>query len=90
MQAIVTRYLGPTDTRGSRIKATADAGSVTIPYPHELSGEAVHRAAAEALLVKLGWDTAHGYRPFRLVGGGLPQASRDSYAFVIVPTEPAD
>ena len=84
MQAIVTRYLGPTDYRGARIKAACDADSITINYPHELSGEDVHRAAAEALLVKLGWDTAHGYKPFRLVGGALPQISRDSYAFVLV------
>ena len=84
MQAIVTRYLGPTDYRGARIKATADAGSVTISYPYELSGEACHRAAADALLVKLGWNVENGYRPFRLVGGGLPQSSRDAYAFVMV------
>ena len=84
MQAIVTRYLGPTNYRGSRIKATADAGSITISYPHELSGEDVHRAAAEALRAKLGWDTDHGYRPMRLVGGGLPDSMRDSYAFVLV------
>lgn len=27
MQAIETKYLGPTNTRGSRIKASAQAGS---------------------------------------------------------------
>jgi hypothetical protein len=84
MQAIVTRYLGPTDYRGSRIKATCDAGSITIPYPHELSGEDVHRKAAEALVDRLGWNEAGGYRPMRLVGGGLPDSMRDSYAFVLV------
>ncbi len=83
MQAIVTRYLGATNYRGARIKATADAGSVTISYPYELSGEDVHRAAADVLLVKLGWDVEHGYKPFEIIGGALPQSSRDSYVFVI-------
>lgn len=55
MQAIQTRYLGPTNTRGSRIKATCAAGSITISYPYDLSGQAVHRRAAEALVSKLGW-----------------------------------
>lgn len=29
-QAIVTKFLGPTNYRGSRVKATCQAGSVTI------------------------------------------------------------
>lgn len=57
MQAIITKYHGPTNTRGSRITAKCDAGSVTIPYPYELSGEDVHRKAAETLRDKLGWNT---------------------------------
>lgn len=50
MQAIQTKYLPPTNHRGSRIKATCERGSITIPYPHELSGDEVHREAARALL----------------------------------------
>ena len=76
MQAILTKYIGPTNTRGSRIKATCDAGSIYIPYPHELSGQAVYREAAEALVKKLGWDSPY-YGP--LLGGGL---SDGSYVFV--------
>lgn len=70
MQAIQTKYFGPTNTKGARIKATCAAGSLTIPYPHELSGQAVHRKAAEALVAKLGW-TDHG----TLLGGQLPDHS---------------
>ena len=74
MKAITTRYLGPTNFRGSRIKATDDDGnSVTIPYPYELSGEDVHRAAADALCVKMGWTG-------KLVGGSI----KTGYAFVFV------
>lgn len=70
MQAIHTKYLGPTNSRGARIKATCAAGSVTVDYPHELSGQACHRAAADVLCAKLGW-TDHG----PLLGGCLPDGS---------------
>lgn len=52
MQAIITKYLPATNTRGSRIKASCERGSTTIDYPHELSGDAVHIAAADALVAK--------------------------------------
>jgi hypothetical protein len=72
MQAIKTVYLGPTDSRGSRIKATCEGGSVTVPYPHELNqGADAHSVAALALGRKLGW---HG----RLAAVAL----RDCYVFV--------
>ena len=74
MQAIHTKYLPATNTRGSRIKATSAAGSVTIPYPHELSGQAVHRAAADALVAKMGW-TYYG----SMLGGCLADGS---YCFI--------
>jgi hypothetical protein len=77
MQAIITKYLGATDTKGSRIKATCDAGSISIPYPHELSGEEVHVKAAMALVRKLGWDKdAYG----DWACGGLPNQA--GYVFV--------
>jgi hypothetical protein len=76
MKAIQTRYYGPTNTRGSRIRAWAEGvGAVSIPYPHELSGEDAHRAAAEKLAAKYGWTNM-------LVGGGLPNGD---YAFCMVP-----
>ena len=76
MQAINTKYIGPTNSRGSRIKATCAAGSITISYPYELSGQAANRKAAEALVSKLGWvDTYYG----GLLGG---QLANGDYAFV--------
>lgn len=74
MQAIRTKYIGPTDTKGARIKATAQAGSVTIPYPHEMSGMHCHAAAAAALIDKL--DFPRG----EYDGGQLPDGS---YCFVL-------
>lgn len=57
-KAIETKYLPCTNTKGSRIKAYCEAGSVTIPYPHELSGADVHAEAAKKLILKLGWTGA--------------------------------
>ena len=75
MQAITTKYVSATNTRGSRIKASCQAGSISIPYPSELTGQACHRAAAEVLAQKMGW-TGPDYGP--LLGGGI----KDGYVFV--------
>jgi len=50
MQAIQSKYLPATDHKGSRIKASCERGSITIPYPHELSGDSCHRLAVRKLL----------------------------------------
>jgi hypothetical protein len=76
MKAIRTKYHGPTNFKGSRISASDEDGNrVSIPYPHELSGEAVHRKAADALCIKMHWTG-------EMIGGAL----KDGYAFVWVPS----
>lgn len=74
MQAIRTVYLSATERSGARVKATAAAGSVTLPYDHSLRHdlEANHRLAAEALVTKMGWN-ADGYG--NLISGCLPDGS---------------
>lgn len=58
MQAITTKYLRPTNTKGSRIVASyGDGYRTTISYPHNLDAAAAHRRAAEALLHKMNWQT---------------------------------
>lgn len=72
MKAIVTKYHGPTNARGARISASdTDRNRISIPYPHELSGEDVYRKAAQALCLKMKWPTS-------LIGGG----TKDGYIFV--------
>ena len=74
MKAIVTKYHGPTNFKGARITASDEDGNrVTISYPHELSGEDVHRKAAIALCDKMKWTG-------ELVGGSLKRG----YVFVFV------
>lgn len=66
MQAIKTQYFGATNTKGARIKATCDAGSVTVPWDYACSVATNHYFAARELQNKLGWDD---YGP--LAGGSL-------------------
>lgn len=56
MQAIRTKYLPPTNVRGSRVKAMAHAGSITIGWDCSLNTDDNHWAAAEALIKKMKWD----------------------------------
>lgn len=65
MQAIITKYLGATNHKGSRLKAKCEAGSITVSYDHALNGPENHRAAAVALAEKLEWSGD-------LVSGCLP------------------
>lgn len=58
MMAISTKYFGPTDHRGSRIKASCGAGSLVIPWDHSLDVEENHTKAAHSLISKLGWGPA--------------------------------
>ncbi len=66
MQTIETKYLGTTDTKGSRFKATLSGmyrpGSVTVGYDYSLNTEENHWAAAKALITAMEWEftTWHG------------------------------
>jgi hypothetical protein len=56
MQIITTKYLGPTDTKGSRIKASGGGKSVTIYYDYGVTDEELHASAVAALNKKLNWS----------------------------------
>jgi hypothetical protein len=61
MKAIQIKYLGPTDTMGSRWKAWVEYfGGHTVPYDHALNFEANARLAAQGLIDKheLNWRIA--------------------------------
>jgi hypothetical protein len=68
-QAIITKYHGPTDTKGSRISAEAAAGKIYMPYQHEFDIDKNHEAAAVILIKKFHWEpharggVAHGVLP---------------------------
>ncbi len=58
MQTITTKYLGPTNHRGSRYKATHTGNytSVTLDADYSMTAEANHVEAALALAEKLEWE----------------------------------
>lgn len=79
-QAIVTKYIGPTNTRGSRVKATASAGSVTLQWDCSLNADDNHMVAAETLAAKFKWKGAW-------FGGGMPNGKGNVYVCVNAPTD---
>lgn len=79
MQAIVTKYLGPTNTKGGRIKARCDAGSLTIGFHDGDGREDPHDRAARLLAEKLGW-TSDLYG--QLAVGELPDGTGNAYVFI--------
>jgi hypothetical protein len=78
-QAIQTKFLGPTNTRGARVKATADAGSVIVSWDHAIGIYENHKAAAVALARRFGW-------PEDIDGGSLPGSG---FAFICRREPPA-
>jgi len=77
-QGISTRYLGPTNSRGSRIKAIARKASSwgkemshTRSYSYE-GTDKEHTLAAKELATKLGWSGLW-------VGGGKPEEDGNQY-----------
>lgn len=74
-QALITKYLGPTNSRGSRVKASCEAISITVSWDHALSAPANHEKAAQALVEKC---KLQGGSPW--VGSALPDGR--GYAFV--------
>jgi len=56
MQTIITKYLGPTDTLGSRISATSTSGQrIVVSRDYSLTTDHNHAKAAIALCRKLDW-----------------------------------
>ena len=54
MQAIQTKFLSPTNTKGARIKAFCAAGSLIHDF--EYGDDCQDRIAALKLIQKLAWD----------------------------------
>ena len=89
MQAIITTYLCPTNTKGTRYKASCEAGSVTISADNALSIDQNHGAACQALKDKLSERnaTAYGTKPEndvwqrKTVCGSFDGAKRMAHVF---------
>jgi hypothetical protein len=79
-QAITTKYMGPTNHKGARIKAECRAKSMLVPWDHALGVDENCERAALRLVRALGWDengaivsagTLKDGRHVYLMGGAL-------------------
>jgi len=61
MQAITTKYYGPGNARGSRLKAECDRGSLTVAWDYSQGVDENHARAAKALLDKFAAEDAKAY-----------------------------
>jgi len=73
MQSITTKYVGPSNTRGARIKATSASGiSAVVPFDYGMATEVeAHGLAVQALAKRLGWS-----------GTMIAGSTKDGYVFV--------
>lgn len=78
MQAIITKYHGPTATKAGRISAKCHSGKVMVEYDHASSDQ--HRDAAEALVNRMGWQ--HLTKRYTLASGQSPDGSGECFVFV--------
>jgi len=82
-QAILTKYLAPTNSRGARIKASCERGNITVSYPYEMRNSDSHVFAAKKLVEKFcKQDEAEGFFPdgnnpwaFPFASGQLPDGN---------------
>lgn len=80
MVAIHTKFIGPTNTRGSRYKAytTRDRKTVTVNAAYNLGLEENHNAAAIAYCKMMGWSG-------KLISGGTDEGN----VYVFLPMDVA-
>jgi hypothetical protein len=79
MQAIETKFFGPTNFKSARIRARCQARTIFVAWDHALGIEGNHDAAAKTLAEKLGW---HG----DWHGGGNSSGSGNIYVVASDPT----
>lgn len=60
-QAITTKFVCPTNTKGARIKASCERGSITIEWDYDLNVEENHAAAKKALVEKFAKEDEKQY-----------------------------
>jgi hypothetical protein len=75
MQAITTKYIGPTNFKGSRVKAACQAKSITLSWDDSLNASDNHTLAARTLAEQMGWDG-------QWYGGGCPDGRHDCFVLV--------
>ena len=85
MQTITTKFIGPTNTKGSRIMVKSWLKNKSFGWDHALNSEANHKAAAQQLVDVLNADrVSKGYGDFQwtiIAAGSMPDGK--GYACII-------
>lgn len=69
MQSIQTKFIGPTNTKGSRVRATCWLGGVTLGWNHALNQKENHLEALQAMCDKMN-DSREGDLKWGIVATG--------------------
>lgn len=81
-RALITKYVGPTDKRASRIKVTGGISSAMYPFDAAISVEENHAVATGHYLYEMNkMRGGDGQEWFIVAGGSMP--NEDGYAFII-------
>lgn len=86
---IETKFLGPTDYKGSRVSAVCKRDSdkayrATIDWSHALDSSGNHQAAAEAVMAKMAADLDYeGCEPYRIVARGYGGSNDAAFYWLI-------
>lgn len=78
-QTVITKYIGPTNSRPSRVKATCWRKSVTVSWDDHLGSEENHKEACAELIKALEADSDYNWAI--VAHGSLPDDS--GRAFII-------
>lgn len=81
-EALITKYIGPTGKRGSRIRVIGGINSAMYPFDASLSVEENHAVSAGHYLYEMNKQRGNDGREWEIIAGGsMPDC--DGYAFII-------
>lgn len=80
-QALITKFVGPTNTKGARIQVKGWINAAYYAWDHALSVEENHAVAVGHYVYELNKERAGDYQWSIISGGSMPDSS--GYAFII-------
>lgn len=80
-QALITKFVAPTDKRGPRVSVKGWINSALYQWDEALSVEENHSIAAAHYVYELNKERAGDYQWSIISGGSMPDSS--GYAFII-------
>lgn len=88
MQAIITEFKGPTNTKGSRVAAKCWIKNKTVDWNHALNSEENHKTAAEKLVDIINQERIDDVYQWRIIAvGALPGGKGNAYVIDLFKAE---